>query len=236
MQNAECRNDYALSMKDLSLIQHVSKLREAGVASLKIEGRMKRPEYVAAVVTACREKRDNGVTDIELLRNVFSRSGFTDGYFTGEYRDFKAMQGVRTKEDVTAGIEAVKKIKYDSVYKRYKIDFHVTVKAGEPIVCTASVNDINVTVSGNVPETAVRNEITADSIKAQMAKLGGTVFTAGEITCEIECDTDSGLAVSLSEINRLRREAADGISEMIVRQNEKRYSINSDIGIGSDRV
>ncbi len=93
-------SDHALSLKDLSYMQHIQSLAKAGVCSLKIEGRMKRAEYVAAAVTACRQARDGEPYDIDTLRAVFSRSGFTDGYLTG--RIGPDMFGYRTKEDVTA--------------------------------------------------------------------------------------------------------------------------------------
>jgi putative protease len=88
---------YALSLKDLSLIRHIGELREMGVTSLKIEGRMKRPEYVAVAVDACRKALDGEEPDMELLEKIFSRSGFTDGYFTRSLGG--GMYGIRTEED-----------------------------------------------------------------------------------------------------------------------------------------
>ena len=100
------KGKYALSLKDNSIIPYLNELEEIGVASAKIEGRMKRPEYVSAAVTACREQRDLGfVTDetAELLRAVFSRTGFTDGYYTGKIG--RGMFGTRTKDDVVSADE-----------------------------------------------------------------------------------------------------------------------------------
>ena len=104
---------YDLSLKDLSLIGRIRELNEAGVFSFKIEGRMKRPEYVAAAVTACRQALDKGETDEALSRQlqaVFSRSGFTDGYFTGKRG--RAMFGIRGKEDVTAAAPVLKELSH----------------------------------------------------------------------------------------------------------------------------
>lgn len=98
------KNGYPLSPKDLSLLtpEWMSALERAGVASVKIEGRMKRPEYVAAAVDAARAARDGRRPDTRTLREVFSRSGFTDGYLTGHLgRD---MFGVRTPEDTRASL------------------------------------------------------------------------------------------------------------------------------------
>ena len=85
-----------LSLKDLSLIRHIDELSKSGVMSLKIEGRMKRPEYVAASVTACKKALNNEYDNNfeATLKSVFSRTGFTDGYFTGKHYD---MFGTRQK-------------------------------------------------------------------------------------------------------------------------------------------
>lgn len=78
---------YLLSMKDLCMLEHLEELRCAGVASLKIEGRMKRPEYVATVVSAYRRALDGEVSDFarekRALMQVFHRGGFSTGYYYG---------------------------------------------------------------------------------------------------------------------------------------------------------
>lgn len=94
------KNGCALSLKDLCLVPYVAELAEDGVASLKIEGRCKRPEYVAAAVTALVQARAGETPDLDTLRAVFSRSGFTDGYYTGKRQQ---MFGTRQKDDVLQG-------------------------------------------------------------------------------------------------------------------------------------
>ena len=97
-----------LSLKDLSFVREIGQLKQAGVCSAKIEGRMKRPEYVAAAVSACRRAADGEEVPqalLDQLEAVFSRSGFTQGYLTGERG--RAMFGVRRKEDVTQATEKV---------------------------------------------------------------------------------------------------------------------------------
>ena len=76
--------EYALSLKDLSFISHLKTLREIGINSFKIEGRMKRPEYAAEAVKACKSALEGSIVDTDNLKAVFSRSGFTDGYLTGK--------------------------------------------------------------------------------------------------------------------------------------------------------
>jgi putative protease len=91
-------------LKDLSLILHIGELKKAGVASLKIEGRMKRPEYVALAVEACKTALSGKIPDIKPLQDMFSRNGFTDGYYTGNYID---MNGTRTEKDINATKKAL---------------------------------------------------------------------------------------------------------------------------------
>lgn len=102
------KGDHVLSLKDMSLLRHAQEMADAGITTFKIEGRMKRPEYVAAVVTACREALALEPYDEDTLRAVFSRSGFTDGYLTGR-RD-KTMFGYRTKDDVQSADKVLKSL------------------------------------------------------------------------------------------------------------------------------
>ncbi|MDE6595155.1 MAG: U32 family peptidase, partial [Oscillospiraceae bacterium] len=136
---------YDLSLKDLCGIPHINKLTKIGVASLKIEGRMKRAEYVAAAVTACRAALDGKEPDLETLQAVFSRSGFTDGYLTGETGT--AMFGYRRKEDVTAA-EAVLPTLRELYRKESKAagcsaDFSVKIQQGEPVKLEMLCKNIN---------------------------------------------------------------------------------------------
>ena len=94
----------ALSLKDLCLVPYLAELAQDGVASLKIEGRCKRPEYVAAAVTALVQARAGEEPDLDTLRAVFSRSGFTDGYYNGKRQQ---MFGTRQKEDVLQAKEVL---------------------------------------------------------------------------------------------------------------------------------
>ena len=81
-------NRYPLSLKDMSLADHIPELTAMGISCLKLEGRMKRPEYVAVVTTIyaalLRENRRPTAAERRDLEAAFSRSGFTDGYFKGK--------------------------------------------------------------------------------------------------------------------------------------------------------
>lgn len=211
--------DYALSLKDLSLIGRLGDLEEAGVTSAKIEGRMKRPEYVAAAVQSCRKALNGEKADMELLRTVFSRSGFTESYFDGTMSN---MQGIRQKEDSEGLSQALSSIRqlYREPYKRYVIDFEVNVKTDRPVSCTAFCGGFTETVTGDIPQKAINRSTTEEDIINRMGKLGGTVFKAGKISV----NTDNGLSVSASALNELRRSTVDKISERLAQSLEEGHS------------
>ena len=199
---------YDLSLKDLSLLPHIKELCDMGVTSFKIEGRMKRPEYVAAATAACRFAVDNGAVPTEFLdtlKNVFSRSGFTDGYY--ENKLGRDMFGIRTKEDVTAADKAFPKIHelIRAERRTVKIKAEITVKKGLPVTLTLRDAKNRVTVKGEIPKTAQSRPITGDSLRAGLDKFGSTPY----ILEEFSADWDEGLFVSASELNAIRREAAE---------------------------
>lgn len=202
-------NEYALSLKDLSITEHLDKLD--GITSLKIEGRMKRPEYVSAAVTAVK-KAVEGIytaTDSHNLRSVFSRSGFTDGYLTGHTgRD---MFGTRQKEDVVSANEVLKAIEknYARENPLVKMDMRFVCKKGEPCSLTAAALGKAVTVKGEIPEAALNKPMTEESLVNRLSKLGGTPFYADKM----EIDLDSGLILPVSKINELRRRAVEEIEK-----------------------
>ncbi len=195
---------YALSLKDMSLISHIGELEEAGVTSLKIEGRMKRPEYVAAAVTACRLAREGQPYDEQQLRNVFSRSGFTDGYLTGR-RD-QDMFGFRTKEDVTGAEKVYKELQnlYKGELGRIALDFRFTADENGSSL-SVSDGERCVTVEGEKPQTALNRPMDSDSAGKNLCKCGGTPFTVGSFEAHIA----PGLMLPASALNALRREALE---------------------------
>lgn len=203
--------DYDLSLKDLCGIPHIKTLADMGAASFKIEGRMKRPEYVVAAVTACRAALDGGEPDLDTLRSVFSRSGFTDGYLTGKLgRD---MFGYRTKEDVTAAETVLPKLR-ESYRKETKADggeaeFYVRLADGEPARLEMSCGGITVSVEGDVPEKAVKRPADKEYLRRQLDKLGDTVYSLKSV----KADIGEGLTVSAAAVNALRREAVRKMDE-----------------------
>lgn len=207
-----------LSLKDLSLVNHLQKLSDIGVFSLKIEGRMKRPEYVAAAVCACRQSLNGQTPDMALLRSIFSRSGFTDGYFTGK---FSNMFGSREKEDVIAAKDILPDIrkKYSHEKKSGKLDFYAEIKKDNPVKLTVSDDCDSVTVTGEIPETAIKKTIDFTYLERQLSKLGGTIYQFGNLNADI----DDGLSLSAKTINALRRNAVEALNLKSIKRNTPEY-------------
>ena len=209
-----------LSLKDLSLVDYIKEMAELGVCSFKIEGRMKRPEYVAAAVKACRNSVD-GIEDSQLkadLRSVFSRSGFTDGYYKNKLGI--EMFGTRQKDDVAAAAPVLKKLEklYEKETADTRVDFAFTGILGEPISLAAQADGRNAYAESETqPQPAMNKATTADGVEAQLQKCGGTRFFAGEIDIEL----DDGVFIPVSELNRLRREVLEKLD--IAESAKKEY-------------
>lgn len=220
--SVEGGNGSALSLKDLSLLEHIKELEKMGVTSAKIEGRMKRPEYVAAATDACRNALV-GRLDEEKKRNlesVFSRSGFTDGYYTGKIdRD---MFGVRSKENVTAAdkklLSGLKNL-YKDERQHLPLSFKFTLKRGERAKLEVESGELSACVLGEVPEDALKVDLSAERAKSQLCKTGGTPFLLEKAKLDIE----QGLAFPLSAINAMRRECIDLLEEQYCAGAEKTF-------------
>ena len=205
-----CGRDHALSLKDMSYMKHIRELSDAGVGSLKIEGRMKRAEYVAAAVTACKNARDGMPYDIETLRSVFSRSGFTDGYLTGKID--LSMFGYRTKDDVLAASNDVLKNLaklYEKETQSVPIDIYFKAKRGEKVSLTLSDGELWITAEGDEPQDARTQSMTVDSVKKNLTKLGGTIYSCRDFSADIE----DGLMLPISALNELRRNAVAKLTD-----------------------
>lgn len=200
---------YALSLKDLTLTDRLRELEALGVASFKIEGRLKRPEYVAAAVTACRQSLAGEVPDLETLRSVFSRSGFTDGYYTAR-RDL-TMFGTRTREDAAAAAAVLGKLSAltRNEVGRLPVDMVLTMAPGEPATLAVTDGTHRVEVAGEVPQTALTRPTDEELARRALEKCGGTPFYLQNLTCHI----GEGLMLPLSALNRLRAAALTALAE-----------------------
>lgn len=201
-----------LSLKDLSAVDYLTRLREIGVKSLKIEGRMKRPEYVAAAVTACKKaiRNENDDQLREQLRSVFSRSGFTHGYLTNELG--REMFGIRRKDDVTAAAPVLKELAhlYEKETPRIGVEFMFCAYEGETASLSAKAAGKSAFVLGEVEAQPAQNvPLTEEKVRTQLEKCGGTPFFIESI----ETDIDENISLPLSSINALRRAAFDKLYE-----------------------
>lgn len=200
----------ALSLKDLSLIHHLQTLQKLGVASAKIEGRMKRPEYVAAAVHCAVTALKNGAPapgDEALLRQVFSRSGFTNGYFTG--RRGSEMFGARSKDD------AVAPATLKQLHQYYRVDPQPVLLAAElkllnnKIVLTLTANGQTVSVFGPAPEAPQTAPLSREMAQACLEKLGGTPYRLNQFILQ----NPLGLTVRLGNLNRLKSNAVQILNQ-----------------------
>lgn len=198
-------DDHPLSLKDNCLVDQIRRLEEVGVASLKIEGRMKRPEYTGIVTgvyaKAIREQRNPDKEEMELLEKTFSRQGFTQGYFIGDKLD---MFGVRSEPDKDADkiFAAARKQYAEGEMRRVPVHFYTVLEKGEHIKAIAFDDDGHKAIAtGPVPERAKRQGLTEQYLIEQMFKTGGTPYNC----IENKAKAEPGLYLPASEINELRR-------------------------------
>ncbi len=207
---ANKKGEYALSLKDLSLIEKLDTLSELGIDSVKIEGRMKRPEYVAAAVTCCKKALASDIPDLDTLRAVFSRDGFTSGYFDNKID--ADMFGFRQKRDVVSASEVLKPLAnlFHKDIPRVPVSMKLSAKQGLPVLLEITDGKNNVTVTGDIPEIAQNIEITKDSAEKSLAKLGSTAYFLENFSSDIE----KGLFLTASSLNALRREATEQLDAL----------------------
>ncbi len=202
---------YPLSLRDNCLIRSLDELARMGVASIKIEGRMKRPEYVATVTGIYRRALDGagvGRGEMEALRAAFSRQGFTQGYY--EDAPGRQMFGTRLPEQENKALMQAARATYESVEpQRVPVRFYAIAARGQNLMVAVQDNDGNICkAQSDPPQEAERRSVTQEEIAARLSKTGGTPFV-----CEaVRCVVDPGLSVPAAELNRLRREVLAHLS------------------------
>lgn len=203
---------YPLSLKDLSLAGHLRELRRMGVACVKLEGRMKRPEYVAVVTgiyaRAIKEDREPTEEELEQLRAAFSRQGFTQGYYLDQQGP--DMFGVREETREPKELFAAARNTYQSgEAQRVPVTFYAMLRPGEPARVGVEDPDGRVaTVEGPVPEAARTRPLTAEAVTTQLSRTGGTPYRCGQVRALVE----ENLSLPLAALNALRREALEKLS------------------------
>ena len=206
---------YPLSLKDLSLAGHLRELRRMGVACVKLEGRMKRPEYVAVVTgiyaRAIKEDREPTEEELEQLRAAFSRQGFTQGYYLDQQGP--DMFGVREETREPKELFAAARNTYQSgEAQRVPVTFYAMLRPGEPArVGVEDPDDRVATVEGPVPEAARTRPLTAEAVTTQLSRTGGTPYRCGQVRALVE----ENLSLPLAALNALRREGLAALEDTL---------------------
>ena len=211
---------HPLSLKDNCLAPYLKELQEMGVASLKLEGRMKRPEYVAAVTGVYRTALDTGSVTREMaqtLYDAFNRQGFTDGYYTG--KTGKDMFGIRENG---AENEAFYK-QFRQTYENTEnplvpVTFHALVTPGRFSLTVRDNDGHSCTLEGQPPEPARNQALTEETLRDRLKKTGGTPYCCAEIHISIS----DGLSLSAAAINALRRDALNMLTAQRARVAQTR--------------
>lgn len=201
-----------LSLKDMSLAGHLRELEELGVACLKIEGRMKRPEYVAVVTSiyarALREGREPTAEELEQLRAAFSRQGFTDGYFMG--KTGRRMFGTRREEGEPKELFAAARADYGRERPLVALSGALTLREGQPMSLTLSDGTRQVTARGEAPQRAKTRPTTPQEARERIQKTGGTPYAVAAL----EVDAGEGLMAPAAQLNALRRSALEELTAL----------------------
>ena len=212
--NEPAKKSYPLSLKDSCLADRLGEMAEMGVACLKLEGRMKRPEYVAVITRIyarlLAEGRRPTAAEKAELEQAFSRSGFTDWYWQGKHG--AGMFGTRPENaPEPKELFAQAKAAYEKGGLRtVPVRFRCTVRAGIPCVLEAATPDGHaVTVTGPVPEAARSRAVTTEELCQRLRKTGGTAYRCEEVTAEV----DDGLSLPVSAVNALRRDALAALTD-----------------------
>ncbi len=208
-------NKYPLSLKDNCTVQYVKELEAMGVASLKLEGRMKRPEYVAAVTQVYRQAIDKGTVTRQMLEQLsvaFNRQGFTD-YYSGKTGSH--MFGIR--EDAASNERWCKEMRqsYETAETpRVPVEFDITVHFGESSLTVTDADGRCCTLPGPAPERAITTELTHDALSSRLSKTGGTPY----LCTRVRSDIAPGLTLSAATINAMRRD----VLNMLTAQRARR--------------
>ncbi|MBQ9746648.1 MAG: U32 family peptidase [Clostridia bacterium] len=221
----KCRGcEYPLSLRDLSLAGHITDILPLGVASLKVEGRLKSPEYVAGVISVYRklldEGRNAGREEMEYLASLFSRSGFTAGYF--EKNISRAMLGVRTQADKneTKSAQAQKLLP-----RKLRLDMQAVLEAGAPLCLRGKAyrgeDTFEAEVQGESVQEAKTGALTQARVRENLSKLGASIFAAGDIDVSLK----GNVIIPISAINAARRALCEKLEAALCTEKEEKHPI-----------
>ena len=212
---------YPLSLKDNCLIPWMGELERMGVASVKIEGRMKRPEYVA-IATRLYRAAINGEpvhpAEMKDLRDVFSRQGFTQGYYVSQLGP--DMFGTRQKEKENRDLLLRARAGYENTENPLvPVRFYAVINSRQNALLAVQDDLGNICkTEGPVPEAALTRELTSEDLELRLAKTGGTPYNCVQVQSVVE----PGLSLSASAINAMRREVLTHLTAIRGRQGQNR--------------
>lgn len=227
-KDSDGRNGYFISPKDLCTIEILPEIIKAGVTSLKIEGRMKKPEYTAGVVSIYRKYLDLYLTkgekeyfvlqkDRQVLLDLFNRGGFTSGYYLKHNgQDMMFTEG-KDSEEKGRNEELFARIRnayIETPLGKIQITGEACIYAGQPASLRAHFKEYDVFVEGEIVQPAQNQPMTVEKIKKQLNKLGTTEFEWKEA---LQVFTDNTSFVSVTELNNIRRTVIDKLREEILR-------------------
>lgn len=198
-----------LSLKDNSVIDKLDKLQALGVASAKIEGRLRTPEYVAAAVSACLAGREGRAYDRDLLKNAFSRSGFTSGYLDGKIDG--TMFGVRSEADAEQTKKTLPMLRelYRRERSRVPVKMKLEIEEGGEKLTVTDADGSKAFAYGDAEPQPARTDPT-ESLHRSLAKTGGTPFAVEDQDIAVEMDGGPWF-IPGGAVNELRREALDAL-------------------------
>ena len=231
-----------LSMKDLCTLDILPQILEAGVFSLKIEGRMKSPRYTAGVVRIYRKYLDRYLEygsegyyvepeDKKELLDLFDRGGFTSGYYTRHNgRDMIALKEKPEFRETNKELFDFLDREYVETEKKEPVEGYAYLAEGLPSVLTLTCGDISVTVSGQEPQAAKNQPMTREKVIRQLGKTGATAF---EFT-ELEAEVCGALFLPVQALNELRREGFEALTEAIQNQWRRKAPETGEVQNGAD--
>ena len=207
-------DDHPMSLKDNCLVEYLQQLEDAGVACLKLEGRMKRPEYTAIVTKiyskALKEHRQPTLEEMQDLERAFSRQGFTQGYFNGDKENMFGTRSETPDRDAEKMFTLARKAYSDGELRRVPVHFYTVAEKAMPIKAIAFDDEGNKAIAtGAVPEKARGQGLTETYITEQMFKTGGTPYSVVENRAQAQ----PGLYLPAAAINELRRNLVNELSE-----------------------
>ena len=213
------QDKYPLSLKDNCLVHYLQELEEMGVASLKLEGRMKKPEYVATVTAVYRKALDEAkVTQpmMDALMTAFNRQGFTDGYYTG--RVDRKMFGVRQDtHDDPQWLQAARQSFESGETQLVDLKFRAVVSVDGSSLTATDPEGRTCQVPGPRPELARNVPLTGAALAQRVAKTGGTPYRCVEVRTHV----DPGLTISAAAINAMRRDVLNQLTALRARREEQ---------------